>query len=74
MGRADERTARRWRELARFGAALGFTRLLQPPAQLAAELERKLSTLDWMSEQALESALELACMLQLVWGGIRQDG
>jgi hypothetical protein len=73
MGRADERTARRWRELARFGAALGFTRLLQPVEQLAAELEHTLSALTRTPERAVASALELACVMQFVGGGMRRD-
>jgi len=65
LGRADERIARRWRELARVGGTLGFGRSLQPIEHLAAELAQKAHTLRWEAERAAEAVLELACVTLL---------
>ncbi len=58
--------ARRWQELARFGAALGFARAIDPVARLAAGLEQKTATLDWEPSQGITALLELSCLAQMV--------
>jgi hypothetical protein len=65
LGRAGERIARRWQELVRMGAALGFGRRVQPVERLAAELAWKAHTLRWEAHRAAEAMLELASVALL---------
>jgi hypothetical protein len=66
LQRADVGVARRWRELARYGAALGFARTLEAVERLAASLEQKSATLHWEPDSGAEAALRLACLAQIV--------
>ncbi|MBV9790251.1 MAG: SWIM zinc finger family protein [Chloroflexi bacterium] len=66
LQRADVPEARRWQELARFGAALGFARSIEPVTRLAAALEQKGATLHWEPDQSVAAALELACLTEMI--------
>lgn len=74
LKRADVPQIRRWQELARFGAALGFARTIEPVARLAETLERKTATLHWESDQSIAAALELACLIQMINTSLVQAG
>ncbi len=65
LQRADAHTARSWRELARFGAAIGFDRLARPVAMLADALEQKSQTPRWEMRPAARITLELAALARL---------
>ncbi|MCU0495152.1 MAG: hypothetical protein MUD01_26495 [Chloroflexaceae bacterium] len=65
LQRADERQARRWRELHRQGAALGFGQLLPPLERLALALEEKAHTLRWDGAPTATTVLELVCLALL---------
>ncbi|HEY0736259.1 MAG TPA: SWIM zinc finger family protein [Herpetosiphonaceae bacterium] len=66
LTRADVSETRRWQELARFGAALGFARTIEPVARLAAALEQKTATLHWEPQQSVAAVLELACLTEMI--------
>jgi hypothetical protein len=65
LQRADAHAARTWRELARFGAAIGFDRLTRPVAMLADALESKSQTPHWDCRPAARIALELSALARL---------
>jgi hypothetical protein len=65
VGRADAHSAGHWRELARFGEAVGFHRLTRPVSALANALEQKQHTPRWDPTVACRSALEVAVLARL---------
>ncbi len=65
LQRADAHTARGWRELARFGTAIGFHRLTRPVAMLADALESKSHSPRWDTRPAARIALELTALARL---------
>ncbi|HEX6289509.1 MAG TPA: hypothetical protein VFZ66_09980 [Herpetosiphonaceae bacterium] len=70
LRRADGSAARRWQELARYGAALGFGRAVDPVTRLSAALKHKAATLHWEPRDAAEALLDLACLTQVVSGAL----
>ncbi len=68
LRRADEPLVRQWRDLARQGEAVGFTRLAAPVARLARRLERKLDDTRWDWRPAARAALEVSLL-----GTLAQD-
>jgi hypothetical protein len=65
LRRADAHAARTWRELARFGTAIGFDRLTRPAAALAEALEQKSHTARWDVRPAARIVLELVALVRL---------
>jgi hypothetical protein len=65
LRRADVRAAATWRELARFGAAVGFDRLALPVATLARALAQKSETKRWDIRSAARLVLEAAALVRL---------
>jgi hypothetical protein len=65
LGRADGHTANRWRELSRFGEAIGFHRLTRPVTALADALEARRHTPRWDSRPAARLTLDLAMFARL---------
>jgi hypothetical protein len=65
LQRADADAARRWRELARHGEAVGFARLAGCAAALAGALEKKSHTLEWDWREAGRALLRLAVVTRL---------
>ncbi len=65
LQRADAHTARSWRELARFGAAIGLDRLTRRVAILADALELKSETPRWDMRPAARIAIELSALGRL---------
>lgn len=65
LERADERAAASWRELRAHGAALGFSRLLDPMTRLVDALEAKRSTLRWDPAPAADALLELGALMMV---------
>jgi hypothetical protein len=70
LQRADEHHVRRWTELARLGAALGFGQMLRPVEQLAQSLGEKARTLRWDGMPATACVLEVACLALLAGDAI----
>jgi hypothetical protein len=62
LRRADNRSARRWDELRRQGAALGLARLAARTAPLAEALERKAHVLDWDWRTPAQALLRLVVL------------
>ena len=65
LQRVNGHTARTCHELARFGTAIGFDRLIRPVAMLADALESKSQTPRWDSRPAARIALELSALARL---------
>jgi hypothetical protein len=65
LNRADDPAARAWRELARFGMAIGFDRLARPVDRLGDALERKGQSARWDARPAAGTFLELAALSRL---------
>ncbi|MFO0953033.1 MAG: hypothetical protein U0835_18150 [Isosphaeraceae bacterium] len=65
LARADDHSAGVWRELARYGEALGFDRLARPVSALAAEIESKRHSARWDPTPAARLVLEVALLARL---------
>jgi hypothetical protein len=65
LNRADDPAARGWRELARFGMAIGFDRLVRPVDRLADALERKGQSPRWDTRPAAATVVGLAALARL---------
>jgi hypothetical protein len=65
LQRSDAQASRVWRELARFGTAVGFDRLTRPVDRLAEALEQKSHAPRWDMRPTARTVLELACLTEL---------
>jgi len=65
LQRASEPTTRYWQQLHRFGASLGFVRLLDPIVRLVEMLEQKSKSIHWDGQSAAQAALEIALLAKL---------
>jgi hypothetical protein len=65
LSRADDRLARRWRELVGRGEAVGFARLAELVARLAEALEQRAHAARWDPGPAAAALLELAALARL---------
>ena len=65
LQRADERSAKQWRELQRLGEAVGLARLARGATQLADELEKKSRTLQWNWRPASAGVIRLAALVRM---------
>jgi hypothetical protein len=65
LRRADAAVTRRWEELHRHGAALGFDRFLRPIATLAATLSARQHALEWEPRPAARALLTTAALARL---------
>ena len=65
LQRADGHAVRTWRELARFGTAIGFDRLTHPVAALADALDQKSHTPRWDMRPAARIVLEVTALARL---------
>jgi hypothetical protein len=65
LRRADAQLARRWRDLAREGESLGYSRLAQPVSSIALQLTNKLGSPDWTTESIRPLVLTMAVLARL---------